>query len=450
MMRFIFFFPVSLVVATSQKKIQTSEYFKGIDPNCVIKPSIPTSRFHFTSQCNSKSLQKINLGYYNKNVQASSHHHIFLINRGGGNDKFDVVIDSNDEDQIANGATNSNSDQIKVFNDIDHIDKDVEDHDEIHLQETTQNSLSQKSFKPNMTLGYSKDQWISSFRSQIQDIRMEMEREAAIELENVKREILEMRDKKEQILLSSKRNEMKKSFHSSDEEDSNQMNTEILEECKIEQVEECITNLFEDANHVDKSDESEKRLYLPEVNRTLNYNKDEDRKNEKSHEELLKESANNEENDEFLIIGDTDESGDDVLERLKEGTNKVKSSSLHSNTLTADNKIKIDDSKKIATPSRRRKNKSQSQKGGKRRSSKIKKNKGSAMHSGSIATTSTLEPLTKKEISSTFGRRITGRIIQGIILLIFISLVTHILLGEGGGIHLLLKGLFFPHKIVSE
>ena len=61
-----------------------------------------------------------------------------------------------------------------------------------------------------------------------------------------------------------------------------------------------------------------------------------------------------------------------------------------------------------------------------------------------MATEVMMQQLTEPTTSTGLLPRVIGRSIQALIIMIVLALVAHVLFGEGGGVGLLINGLFFP------
>jgi len=300
--------------------------------------------------------------------------------------------------------------------------------------------------------GITPDNWISSFQSQIQAIREEMEHEAALELEHVKQEILEIRERKkwkldEEMKMKAKENLERLSKIEKESENAVDGDTDYWQGVTEQLIQE-----------VNEDSKSEKPRDVDDVQKDVNAKPSTDEiQSQQSVEELL-------------IIGDTDESEDDVVFRL---SNKLKGIDSNPKFNISDDALKIEKSLKVppkeptfksssvdiaSKPQIERKKLSKRSKKAQRKKSKATKQSNLSKATECSMSTSKNLPISSEfsrkkaidELSSTLGQKIIGRSIQALILLAIFGLATHTLFGEGGGAKFLLKGLLMPFMDVSD
>lgn len=376
------------------------------------------------------------------------------------------------------GSSHDNGEEVEkaILAEIDLTDEEADETNEICESTISSSMLPLEPPSPHLAkkhfhdqIGESNDEssssltpdnWISSFQSQIQAIREDMEREAALELEHVKQEILEIREEKkrkldEELELKAKQ-EMERLLNEENKRDS------IVDEDN-EYWQEVTNRLIEE---VDEDMDLDKSSFIDNLQQDITVITTND-EIEFDSDQLKKDR-----DDEILIIGDTDENEDEVIERLSselKGTESKprQSMKLEKTSRTGGDlkksikKEKIEECKDESIslkPQKERKQIKKRSKKAKQKSKVVKKLSGLSQHTDSPSSLSNNLQVTneythkqvKDEISVTLGRKIVGHSVQAILFLIIFGLVAHVLFAEGGGIGFLLKGLFMPSSTVSN
>lgn len=417
--------------------------------------------------------------------------------------EYEYDEDMDDEKEISSKLDSTRDDKMNDGSDFDDVDEfDVsssilsQTNPDLEMEQDEENSNENDDddiqygmedvprglkIPPSTITEADTEEWIASFKSQIQAIREEMEREATIELERIKKEILARREKRQKLYqqplkVKENRNKIEADNFECDKESENENEKKLNESEDVENCEEIVSDSKqEDESIAEEMDEEEYSVNESKYNDTASYSDyNEDSSDESETSDLTKDD-NEPSDDELLIVGETDESENDVVDRLTTelkdmGRSQINRTNIETMTppskqilsqrtdeateIHDDSNYDEEDSKIEFSRPRQRKRKSK-----KVIKKKVKKKKQKSPTSKSTKNTNNKEALvsistsisnpTDEILSPTLRRKIMGRSIQAMIILIVLGLVMHVLLAEGGGLGFLLKGLFTPLNHVT-